>query len=77
MQARCENMYDVRARMGVKSVQWKIKKRVLERVGRVMRMKDESLMKAAVLGWYKKLEGASKGPWKKEEDCVALEEDFK
>ena len=30
-------MYDVRARLGVKSVQWKIEKRVLESVGHVMR----------------------------------------
>ena len=65
IQARGENIYDVRARLGVKSVQWKIEKRVLERVGHVMRMKDESLMKVAVLGWYKKLEGVSKAPGKK------------
>ena len=57
MQARGENMYDVRVRLGVKSVQWKIEKRVIERVGHVMRLKDESLTKVAVLGWYKKLEG--------------------
>ena len=30
-----------------------------------MRMKDESLTKVAVLGWYKKLEGVSKAPGKK------------
>ena len=65
MQVRGENMYDVRARLGVKSVQWKIEKRALERVGHVMRMKDESLKKVAVLGWYKKLEGLSKAPGKK------------
>ena len=58
-------MYDVRARLGVKSVQWKIEKRVLERIGHVMRMKDESLTKVAVLGWYKKLEGVNKAPGKK------------
>ena len=65
MQARGKNMYDVRARLGVKIVQWKIEKRVLESVGHVMRMKDESLAKAAKLGWYKKLEGVSKAPVKK------------
>ena len=64
IQVRGENMYDVRARLGVKSVQWKIETRVLERVGHVMRMKDESLTKVAVLGWYKKLEGVSKAPGK-------------
>ena len=65
MQARGENMYDVRARLGVKSVQWKIEERVLETVRHVMRMKDESLTRVAVLGWYKKLEGVSKVPGKK------------
>ena len=30
-----------------------------------MRMKDKSLAKVAVLGWYKKLERASKSPDKK------------
>ena len=38
---------------------------MLERIGHVMRMKDESLTKVAVLGWYKKLEGVSKAPVKK------------
>ena len=70
MQVRGENMYDVRARLGVKSVQWKIEKRVLERVGHVMRMKDESLTKVAVLGWYKKLEGISKAPGKKRKSVL-------
>ena len=65
MQARGENMYDVRAKLGVNSVQWKIEKRVLERVGHVMRMKDESLTKVAVFGMYKKLEGVNKAPGKK------------
>ena len=58
-------MYDVRTRLGVKSVQWMIEKKVLERVGHVMRMKDESLAKVAMLGWYKKLEEVSKAPGKK------------
>ena len=65
MQTRGKNMCDVRARLGVKSVQLKIEKKVLERVGHVMRTKDESLTKVAVLGWYKKLEGVSKAPGKK------------
>ena len=55
----------LRQMQGVKSVQWKVEKRVLERIGYVMRMKDESLTKVAVLGWYKKLEGVSKAPGKK------------
>ena len=65
MQERGVNMYDVRARLGVKSVQWKIEKNVLERIGLVMRLGNECLTKAAVLGWYEKLEGVSKAPGKK------------
>ena len=49
MQMRGENMYDVRVRLGVKSLQFKIEKRVLERVEHAMRMKNESLTKVAVL----------------------------
>ena len=54
----------------MKSVQWKIEKRVLERVGHVRRMKDESLTKVAEHGWYKKLEGASKAPGKKKKTML-------
>ena len=39
MQARGENMYDVRRMLGVKTIAWKIEKRVLERIGHVVRMK--------------------------------------
>ena len=65
MQARGENMQDVRNRLGVKSVQWKIEKRVLERIGHVMRMGNDRLTKAVVLGWYGKLEGTEKVKGKK------------
>ena len=46
-------------------MQLKIEKRVLEGVGHVMRMKDDSLTKVAMLGCYKKLERESKAPGKK------------
>jgi hypothetical protein len=60
MSERGVNMTDVRVRLGVKSVAWKIERRVLERIGHVMRMGNERLTKAMVLGWYEKLEGKSK-----------------
>jgi len=60
MQERHENMQDVRNRLNVKSVQWKIEKRVLERVGHVMRMGNDRLVKAVTLGWYGRLEGTRK-----------------
>ena len=54
----------MRARLGVKSMQWKTEKRVLERIGHVMQMEDGSLAKVPALGWYKKLDGVSKAPGK-------------
>ena len=35
---------------------WKVEKRTLERIGRVIRMGDESMTKSVVLGWLEKLE---------------------
>lgn len=60
MQERGVNMQDVRERLGVKSVGWKIEKRVLERIGHVLRMGNERLTKMMVLGWYEKLERSEK-----------------
>ena len=54
------NMQDVRTRLGVKSIRWKIEKRVLERIGHVMRMENTRVTKAFVLGWHEDLEGKSK-----------------
>ena len=41
MQAMGLNMWDLRSKLGVKSVRWKIEKRVYERIGHVMRISDE------------------------------------
>ena len=65
MQARGENMTDVRERLGVKSVEWKIERRVLQRIGHVLRMGNERMTKAMILGWYECLEGRKKMPGKK------------
>ena len=46
----------------VKSVRWKVEKRVLERIGQVMRMEDERMTKAVVLGWMEDLEKWDKKP---------------
>ena len=51
MAERHVNMTDVRQRLGIKSVEWKIERRVLERIGHVMRMENDRLTKAVVLGW--------------------------
>ena len=65
MEARGVNMQDVRVCLGVKSVRWKIEKRVLERIWHVVRMGNERLTKAMVFGWYEGLEGKEKRKGKK------------
>ena len=60
MSERGVNMVDVRERLGVKSVTWKVEKKVLERIGHVLRIGNKRLTKAMVLGWYERLEGRSK-----------------
>ena len=65
MQREGKNMFDVRRELGVKSVRQKIEKRVLERIGHVMRMEDTRIAKATTLGWLEDLEGFDKLPGKK------------
>ena len=65
MQAQGANMTDVRGRLRIRAVECKIEKRVLERIGHVMRMGDERIAKAVVLGWYEGLEGSRKKIGKK------------
>ena len=64
MQDESKNMFDVRKELGVMSVRWKVEKRVLERVGHVMRMDDSRLTKVCVLGWMEALEDHGKAPGK-------------
>lgn len=65
MQNEQKNMQDIRNELGVKSVRLKIEKRVLERIGHVIRMKDNRMVKAATLGWLEDLEDKEKLPGKK------------
>ena len=60
MAERHVNMTDVRQRLGIKSVEWKIERRVLERIGHVVQMENDRLTKAVVLGWWEGLEGREK-----------------
>ena len=62
MQEERKKMEDVRRELGVKSVRWKVERRVLERIGHVMRMGDERLVKSAVLGWWEDLEEVDRVP---------------
>ena len=65
MQERHLNMSDVRERLNVRSIECKIEKRVLERIGHVLRKGNENLTKVAVLGWYERLEEYEKCAGKK------------
>ena len=65
MQREGTNMQDVRNMLGVRSVRWKVEKRVLERIGHVLRMEEGRITKAAVFGWYGELEEWRKVPGRK------------
>ena len=65
LQEEGKNMQDVRNDLGVKTLRWKIEKRVLQRIGHIMRMKDDRTVKAVVLGWMEDLESTEKVPGKK------------
>ena len=71
MAERHENMTDVRQRLGIKSVERKIERRVLERIGHVMRMENDRLTKAVVFGWFG---GQEKDGGEEEEDGAVLED---
>ena len=73
MQHKGKNMADVRKELGVKSVRRKIEKRVLERIGHVMRMEDDRMTKALVLGWMEDLEKMEEER-KSKKDGLLLEE---
>ena len=65
MQREGVNSQDIRSRYGIRSVRWKVEKRVLERIGHVMRMDDGRTVKQAILGWWEELENWGKAPGKK------------
>ena len=62
MEEEGRNMADVRKELGVKSLRWKIEKRVLERIGHIMRLDDERMVKSMVLGWMEELENWERKP---------------
>ena len=60
------NMQDTRNILGIKSIQWKIEKRMLERIGHVLRLPIKRLVKTANLGWMADLQDLPKSPGKKQ-----------
>ena len=65
MQEEGVNMQDVRSELGVKSIRLKVEKRCLERLGHLMRMEDDRIVKSVTLGWMEQLEDLPKVPGKK------------
>ena len=65
MQREHKNMQDVRNELDIRSIRWKVEKRVLERVGHTMRMENNRQTKVATMGWLTELEATSKRPGKK------------
>ena len=65
MQERGINMQDIRNQMGIKTIRRNIEKRSLERIGHVLRMRNDRGTKAAILGWLRTLENYRKTPGKK------------
>ena len=65
MQREHVNMQDVRNSLEITSIQCKIERRTLERIGHVMRMPNSRLTKVAALGWLKELEAWDKCPGRK------------
>ena len=65
MQETSTNMQDVRTELGIKSIRLKIEKRCLERLGHLMRMEDDRIVKTVTLGWMEQLEELPKVPGKK------------
>ena len=55
MEESGKNMQDVRNELKIKSIRWKIEKRVLQRIGHILRMDDRRMTKIAILGWYEEL----------------------
>ena len=54
------NMADIRNQLQVSSIRTKIEVAHLTRMGHILRLPDESLVKQALLGWLTKLEGKVK-----------------
>ena len=55
-------MQDIRNLFDIKSIRWKIEKHTLERIGHILRMKNERTVKVALLGWLNSLENIKKRP---------------
>ena len=69
MQEQGRNMQDIRNQLSIRTLQWKIEKRVLERIGHIVKMKDGRLVKIPTFRWMEELEYWEKVPGKKRKPC--------
>ena len=60
MEKKHLNMWDVRRQLGVEIIGTKIEIAHLRRIGHVLRLPDDKLVKRMVLGWNAELEGLTK-----------------
>ena len=60
MEKKYVNMWDVRRQLGIESIRTKIEIAHLRRMGHVLRLPVDRLVKRMVLGWNAKLEGLTK-----------------
>ena len=65
MEEERKDVQDVRNDLNIKSLRWKVEKRVMERIGHVCRMEDDRMVKAATFGWMEELENIPKVPGRK------------
>ena len=70
MQREGTNMQDVRNHLEIRTLHLKIEKRILKRMGHVLKMLDERPSKIAVLGWFAELKKWEKTPGKKRKTII-------
>ena len=75
MQKQGVNMADIRKELKVSTIRKKIEKAHLMRIGHILRMLDDRLVKQAVLGWNQDLEDLHKSR-KKRQTTVDTGEDY-
>ena len=60
MPRKVQNMQDIQNSVEIKSVQWKLEKRVLQPIGHVKRLNDDRPVMRAIQGWLPALETIDK-----------------